>query len=106
MYNSNPRRIRASTPARDAHAFWTWRGYCDGAAGVGFCPEYDTLGAGDQRNYERGRQIAIVLKANGGVPKWRKSEKIISVLNRTIGLTMTMEINELVRFFFERSRAA
>lgn len=107
MYNSTIRRKRASTPARDVTSFWAWRGYTDRIEGIGFCAEYETLAPNNQRNYERGRQIATLLIADhGGAPKWRKTEKLSSLIHRTGGWALDAAISDLIRFFFERREAA
>lgn len=102
MLNQNTTSKRASTPARDITTFWAWRGYCDRANGLDFTADYDTLGPGNQRNYERGRQVAATfLGVRGAAPKWRKSETLLRLAMRT---NMYFQVDQTVRLFFSKHR--
>lgn len=107
MFNSKIHRKRASTPAREITSFWAWRGYTDRVEGLGFCAEYETLAPNNQRNYERGRQIATTIIAEKGrAPKWRKTELLSTLIERSCGWQLTADINDTIRFFFVRHEAA
>ena len=107
MYNSVSIKKRSSTPARDITTFWAWRGYGDRLDGLDFCAEYDTLSPANQRNYERGRQIAAVIVANYGAgPKWKKSEMLATMGRRLGGWALEYRLNDDVFTLFFPPRAA
>lgn len=102
MHNQTSNRRRSSTPARTPAAFWAWRGYEDRRAGLGFAQEYDTLPEHHQRNYERGRQVAAYIGENA--TKWRKTELLSTVIQRSGGWALQGEISaDVLPIFFLRS---
>lgn len=102
MRNQNSNRQRSGTPARDTKAFWTWRGYEDRRNGLGFAQEYDTLSPANQRNYERGRQVAAYIGERA--VKWRKTELMTSLVRRTGGWMLEGALGrDVIPIFFLRS---
>ena len=105
MYNHRTiKTIRGTTPARHDTAFWAWKGYTDCIGGLGFDPDYNTLPPNNQRNYERGRQVAAwFIGVQGAAPKWRKTERMRTVLNRALGWReMAALTNDISPLFFSK----
>jgi|SRR5262245_41508493 len=85
-----------------------WEGYGDAAQGLGFRAEYDSWPKGEQRNYERGRQIAVMLKARtGGVPRWARNLLLTTALDRAVGRAVHAPIlREVTAYFGPKPEAA
>jgi hypothetical protein len=98
---------RGSTPALSTFTFWAWRGYSDRLAGLGFAAEYETLETSNQRNYERGRQVAAtIIGVRGSAPAWRKTEKMSTVLKRSLSWSQQVDLSLTVTpLFFPRKAA-
>jgi len=110
MSNQENRSARAKRPMDSITGQRRWEGYTDAAQGLGFRREYDSWPMVDQRNYERGRQIAVGLKARtGGVPRWARNMLLVTALDRSVGRAASApilrEVTELFRTDFSKVAA-
>ena len=63
-----------------------WMGFDDVRQGLGFRREYETMSLIDQRNYERGRQIAANCMGEfGSVPRWKRNQTLRNCINGAFG---------------------
>src|SRR5262245_47936032 len=107
MRNSVSRPSRGTRPMDTAKTQATWQGYTDALQGLGFHRDYDKWIGAYQRNYERGRQIAVTIKAEkGSAPKWGRNRKLVAVLDGAFDREETRSmLASMVELFHHRAAA-
>lgn len=77
-----PSLSKKTAPRYNPRVMHVWYGYDDYANGRGFRRDYEKMKYFDQRNYERGRQIAAAVKGVlQFVPKWKQTQLMTNMLN-------------------------
>jgi hypothetical protein len=98
MANNQFSLIRnGSTPANDPRTQVRWMGFEDARNGRGFCREYETtFKSADQRNYERGRQQAILITTLTGklAPYWPRNMLFSTYLRDMIGWSVAQAVRQ------------
>ena len=83
MRNQSGRSVRGKPPSAGGNSHWKWLGMQDVRDGVGYRAEYENATRGEQKSYEQGRGVAMVLKVEWGqVIPWKRSELFVSAIRK------------------------
>lgn len=95
MRNQEVKAVRGTTPSMGGNSHWKWLGMQDVKQGLGYRADYDTATKSQQKSYEQGRGIAVVMLSEWGqVIPWKRSERLVSALQRA---SLDPDIAEMVR---------